>query len=68
MTRGLGGQSPANVTHHLKGVDFPASRADLEECAKSNGAKNDVLEVLPKKPGMENVAMSDVTKGIGEAE
>ena len=26
MTRGLGGHSPANVTHHLKGIHFPAKK------------------------------------------
>lgn len=68
MTRGLGGQSPANVTHHLQGIDFPASRADLEECAKTNGAENDVLEVIRNMPEQEYGDMSDVTKGIGDAE
>ncbi|MBV8522161.1 MAG: DUF2795 domain-containing protein [Acetobacteraceae bacterium] len=34
MTRGLGGQSPANVTHHLNGIDFPAKKQDLIKHAK----------------------------------
>ncbi|GAB2800054.1 hypothetical protein GCM10027040_29490 [Halomonas shantousis] len=68
MTRGLGGHSPANITHHLKGVDFPASRTDLEKHAKDNGAEKDVLEVIRNMPDKEYGDMSDVTKGIGEAE
>lgn len=68
MTRGLGGQSPANITHHLKGVDFPASRADLENQAKDNGADDDVLEILRQMPDREYDDMADVTKGIGEVE
>lgn len=38
MTRGLGEESPANVSFHLKGIDFPAQRADLVEQAKERRA------------------------------
>ncbi|MFW3617111.1 DUF2795 domain-containing protein [Billgrantia antri] len=50
MTRGIGGHSPANVTNHLKGINFPASRVDLEKQAKDNGAEEDVLEVIRNMP------------------
>lgn len=68
MTRGLGGQSPANVTHHLRGTDFPATRADLEKKAKENGAEDDVLDVIRQMPDQEYGSMADVTKGVGEVE
>lgn len=68
MTRGLGGQSPANVTHHLSGIDFPASRSDLERHAKENGAEEDVLDVIRNMPDQEYGSMADVTKGVGEVE
>lgn len=68
MTRGLGGQSPANVTHHLSGIDFPASRSDLEQHAKDNGAENDVLDVIRQMPDQQYGSMADVTKGVGEVE
>ncbi|QOR39666.1 DUF2795 domain-containing protein [Billgrantia diversa] len=68
MTRGLGGQSPANVTYHLSGIDFPASRADLERHAKDNGAGGDVLDVIRSMPDQEYGSMADVTKGVGEVE
>ncbi|MDW5376601.1 DUF2795 domain-containing protein [Halomonas sp. HP20-15] len=68
MTRGLGGQSPANITHHLKGVDFPASREDLEKQAKDNGAGDDVMEIIRQMPDQEYGSMADVTKGVGEVE
>jgi hypothetical protein len=68
MTRGLGGKSPANITHHLKGTDFPATRADLEKNAKQNGAENDVLDVIRQMPDQEYGSMADVTKGVGEVE
>ena len=38
--------STVNVTHHLKGAHFPASRDSLLERARNNGAGQDVLEVL----------------------
>ncbi|WP_110650771.1 DUF2795 domain-containing protein [Salinicola peritrichatus] len=68
MTRGLGGQSPANITHHLKGIDFPASRADIEKQAKENGAEDDVMEIIRQLPDQEYGSMADVTKGVGDVE
>ncbi|SFU69915.1 DUF2795 domain-containing protein [Halomonas korlensis] len=68
MTRGLGGHSPANVTHHLKGTDFPASRADIEQQAQENGADDEILEVVRNMPDREYEDMADVLKGVGEAE
>jgi hypothetical protein len=44
MTRGVGGHSPANIAHHLKGINFPASKQDLEKHANGNGADKEVLE------------------------
>ncbi|MDX5376266.1 MAG: DUF2795 domain-containing protein [Halomonas sp.] len=68
MTRGLGGRSPANITHHLQGVDFPAQREDLVTQAQANGAEDDVLEVIRRLPEQEYESMADVTKGVGEVE
>jgi len=50
MTRGLGGHSPANVTHHLKGIHFPAKKQDLVKQAKKNGAEKDIMDVLNGMP------------------
>lgn len=68
MTRGVGGQSPANVTHHLKGMDFPASRSYIERQAKENGADEDVMDIIRKLPDQEYDSMADVTKGVGDVE
>ncbi|QIB50320.1 DUF2795 domain-containing protein [Pseudomonas sp. OIL-1] len=57
MTRGLGGDSPANVSTYLKGIDFPASRD------QQNGAERDVLDQMPEQQ-YDN--MADVMKGYGE--
>lgn len=68
MTRGLGGHSPANVTHSLKGLDFPARKQDLIRHAKSNGAEGAVIEVIEKMPDDEYRSMADVMKGVGRVE
>ncbi len=43
---GTGGHSPANLTHQLKGIDFPAKKDDLIEHAKRNHAPHEVMEDL----------------------
>ncbi|NIC03927.1 DUF2795 domain-containing protein [Billgrantia bachuensis] len=68
MTRGLGGRSPANITHHLQGVDFPAGRDDLVAQAQANGAEEEVMEVIRQLPNQKYESMADVTKGVGEVE
>jgi hypothetical protein len=67
MTRGLGGQSPANVSFHLKGIDFPANRNDLVKQAERNDADKDVLEIIKQMPDDEYENMADVMKAYGEA-
>ncbi len=68
MTRGVGGQSPANVTHNLKGIDFPAKKADLIEHAKKNGAETDVLDAIEAMPERDYESMADVMEAYGEAD
>lgn len=66
MTRGVGGHSPSNVAHYLKGIDFPASRRDLQRHAKKNGAPEEVMEVVEDMPDETYETMADVMKGFGE--
>lgn len=66
MTRGVGGQSPANVTHHLKGIDFPAEKPDLVKHAKQQGADREVLDAIEKMPDGRYETMADVMKGFGK--
>jgi hypothetical protein len=69
MAGGLGGHSAANVTHHLKRVRFPASKEDLLERARNNGAGQDVLEVLESFPeDQEFETLADVVKAYGETD
>ena len=68
MTRGLGGHSPANVTHHLKGIHFPAQKQDLVKQAKKNGAEKDIMDVLNGMPDDEFDSIAEVMKAVGEVE
>ncbi|WP_181297306.1 DUF2795 domain-containing protein [Pseudomonas sp. Q2-TVG4-2] len=67
MTRGVGGESPANVTTYLKGIDYPAKKDQLVQHAQQNGADSEVIEVLNNMPDQEYGNMADVMKGYGES-
>lgn len=61
-----GGHSPANVTKHLKGIDFPAKKNDLIKHAKQVGADKDVLDELQSFEDREYGSMADVMKAFGK--
>ena len=61
--------STVNVTHHLKGAHFPASRDSLLERARNNGAGQDMLEVLEFFPRHEEFeTLADVMKAYGDSD
>ena len=63
MTRRPGGLSAANVTHHLQGARFPASKSDLLLRARDSGAGQDALELLESFPDdAEFESLADVTR------
>ena len=63
------GHSSVNVTHHLKGMHFPASKDDLLLRARDNGAGQDMLEVLESFPdGKEFETLDDVIKAYGSSD
>lgn len=66
MTRGVGGQSPANVQRYLKGMDYPAKKNALLKTARGNDAPQDVLDVLKELPEDEYSGPQDVMKAYGE--
>lgn len=68
MIRGLGGRSPANISHSLKGIDFPADRDDLVRHAQEQGAPAEVLDVLKQLPEEKYENMAEVMSGVGEIE
>jgi hypothetical protein len=68
MTRGLGGNSPANVQKYLSGVEYPAGKQDLIEAARRNDAPDEVMQTIQKLPGDDFGGPQDVMKGYGEIE
>ncbi len=66
MTRGLGGESPANVQSYLKGISYPAKKDDLVKTAKSNGAPKEVMKVLQQLPGDRYGGPQDVMKAYAQ--
>lgn len=68
MAIGMGGHSPSNILHHLKGVDFPADKDDLIEQAQKNNAEGDILDIIRQLPDGQYQSMADVLKGVGKVE
>ncbi len=68
MAQGKGGHSPTDITHHLKGIDFPAEKSDLVEHAKGKGADKDVLGTIEKMPDGTYETMADVMIGVGKVD
>jgi hypothetical protein len=62
-TRGTGA-SPANVTKHLKGIDFPAQKQDLVKHAQHLHAEKVVIDEIKKMPEQEYTNMADVMKSF----
>lgn len=66
MTRGVGGQSPANIQKFLAGVHYPAKKKDLVSKAKSNDAPPEVMEIIEQLPADQFAGPQEVMKAYGE--
>lgn len=66
MTRGLGGKAPANVQNYLKGAHYPTDKSKLVSTARSNGAPEEIIEVLEGLPEDEFGGPQDVMKAYGQ--
>ncbi|HEX6959157.1 MAG TPA: DUF2795 domain-containing protein [Ferrovibrio sp.] len=60
MARDIADISPAEITRHLKGIDFPVTKDGLVEQARENGADEMVAELLDALPDREYDDMADV--------
>ncbi|MEW6495732.1 MAG: DUF2795 domain-containing protein [Cyanobacteriota bacterium] len=60
--------NPVQVQKFLKGVDYPASKQDLIEHAKQQGADENVCSTLEQMPDEEFETPADVSKAIGDIE
>lgn len=61
--------NPINLQKHLKGLDYPASKQDLVEHAKSKGADDEMLDLLEQLPDDEEFQTpTEVNQAVGELE
>ena len=60
--------SPAAIENYLRGVGYPASRQDLIDVAKENGAASDVLHILDRFSDRMYNSPVDVSKEVGTLE
>jgi hypothetical protein len=68
MTRGTGGHPVSNITHHLKGINFPAGKHEMLRQARDNGAAQDILDVLHAMPDREYDTAAEVIQAVAQAE
>lgn len=60
------GKSISNLTHHLRGIDFPASRSDILQHARDRDAPQEVIDHLEKLDSQSFENMAEVSSAIGE--
>lgn len=58
--------NPVQVQKFLSGIDYPCSKQELLDAAKSNGADKNVMNMLQEIPDREYDAPTDVTKELGK--
>ncbi|KAG8152416.1 DUF2795 domain-containing protein [Burkholderia catarinensis] len=56
---------PVDVQKTLKGMDYPASRSDIVECAERSHADRDVIDMLRRIPDREYGTPASVSKELG---
>jgi hypothetical protein len=57
--------SAAELEKYLKGVDYPASKDDLLEKARSNGAPDEVIDMINSLTETHFNSPIDVSKALG---
>lgn len=62
----MANSSPIEVQKFLKGVDYPATKEDLLEVARNNGAKKEILSILEDLKEDEFANPAEVSKAVGE--
>lgn len=56
--------NPIDVQRYLKGADYPASRGDLVELARSNNAPDEIVEGLESLPDDQFSGPDQVMAGL----
>lgn len=60
--------NPIQLQKHLKGMDYPASKQDLLNHAKKEGADENILSTLEQLADEEFETPADVSKAVGNIE
>lgn len=63
---GHAGHSPIGVQKALHGASYPASKSDLIQTAKDNGADNETIQMLEDMPDGEYDTPAKVSKAVGK--
>lgn len=58
--------NPIQVQKFLSGMDYPASKEEIVEHAKSKGADENIMQTLEQLPDESFETPADVSKAIGE--
>jgi hypothetical protein len=65
-TQGLA--SPALIQKNLKGIKYPATKANMLQRAKTNNAPPEVMSILEMLPEKEYTSPAQVMKEVGKKE
>jgi hypothetical protein len=60
--------NPVQLQKHLKGMDYPASKQDLINHAKQQGADENVCSTLNQLPDQQYENPTDVSEAVGDIE
>jgi hypothetical protein len=60
--------NPIQVQKFLGGIDYPASKDDLLQKARQEGASQEVVSTLESMPGDRYNSPNDVSEAIGKLE
>lgn len=60
--------NPIQLQKYLKGVDYPASKADILKTAQEHGADENLCAILERLPDEEFKTPAAVSKAVGQLE
>ncbi|GAB4367196.1 MAG: hypothetical protein Kow00121_05250 [Elainellaceae cyanobacterium] len=60
--------NPIQLQKHLKGMDYPASKQEILDHAKKQGADRDACATLERLPDEQYETPADVSKAVGQIE
>ena len=60
--------NPIQLQKHLKGMEYPASKQDIVDYAKQQGADDNAIDILEQLPEEEYETPTDVNKAVGEVQ